>query len=504
MRDYWIPCAAAAIGSILLTPLARALALRCNAVDRPDGKRKLHRHPVPCWGGIAVYLALVLGLISARWLSPIGDDRLPGLALVLGVAAGVVCIFGCIDDRWNLSGRFKLLLQVAAVLPVVVGGYTVQRVVAFGYPIELGWLGVPVTIFWLVGCINALNLLDGMDGLASVVGATTGITLALVALSAGQEHVALLAMILAGALAGFLVYNLPPASIFLGDSGSMVIGLVVGLLGIQGAMKTSATLSITAPAVVMSIPMLDTVLAIVRRELTGQRFFTPDRGHIHHRLLDRGLSNWQALCMIGALCLTTGAAATAATIFSNDALAWITLACLIVLLVRSQWFGHHELSLVKLAIAAALGGVVGRLIAMARLRRPVFDERLTRLPFEESWSRLTGEARRAGAAHVRATFGRKGEPHRSRDWFGEAVTPAADRQWSMEIAVTDRDGAFCQLSIGGLEDDNPRQWWGMARLLRLVARHWASDPERFSRARATEAETPAPRHAHDQSRRAAA
>jgi len=135
-----------------------------------------------------------------------------------------------IDDRFNLPSRIKLALQILSVLPIVMLGYYVDRVVAFGCPIMLGWLGIPLTILWLVGCINALNLIDGMDGLASIIGLSTAAMLGVIAASLQQDHVAAMAIILAASLR-ILIYNLPPASIFLGDSGSMVIGLSVGLLG---------------------------------------------------------------------------------------------------------------------------------------------------------------------------------------------------------------------------------------------------------------------------------
>ena len=150
------------------------------------------------------------------------------------IAAGFVCFVGSIDDRFNLPSRIKLALQIVSVLPIVLLGYYVDRIVAFGCPIELGWLGIPLTILWLVGCINALNLIDGMDGLASIIGLSTAAMLGVIAANQGHDHVAAMAIVLAASLAGFLIYNLPPASIFLGDSGSMVIGLTVGLLGIQG------------------------------------------------------------------------------------------------------------------------------------------------------------------------------------------------------------------------------------------------------------------------------
>ncbi len=345
--------------SLLLTAVVRALARRLAIVDRPDGMRKLHPRPVPLWGGVGVYVATVLGLLAIR-LGARGTPQFIELSNAWIIAAGFVCFVGGIDDRFNLRSRVKLLLQIVSVLPIVMLGYYVDRIVAFGCPIVLGWLGIPLTILWLVGCINALNLIDGMDGLASIIGLSTAAMLGVIAASQQQSHVAAMAIVLAAALAGFLVYNLPPASIFLGDSGSMVIGLSVGLLGMQGSLKTSATLAITAPAVVMTLPMFDIVAAIVRRTLNGRPFDMPDRQHIHHRLLDRGWNPWQVLCLLGALCLTTGAAATAATIFRLDALAWIAAMSLVVLMIRLRLFGHDEFALAKkVAVRAMKSGITG-------------------------------------------------------------------------------------------------------------------------------------------------
>ena len=250
--------------SLVLTAAIRAAAGKFGVVDRPDGKRKLHDQPVPLWGGVAVYAATAIGLALA--LLGAGDTPLLRLSGLWMVAAGIVCLVGGIDDCFELSPRVKLALQVVSVLPIVCCGYYVDRIVVFGWAIELGWVGVPLTVLWLLGCINALNLLDGMDGLASIVGLSTAGMMGMIAANLGHTDVAAMAMILAAALAGFLVYNLPPASVFLGDSGSMVIGLSVGMLGMQGTLKTSATLAITAPAVVMTLPLFDVVAAIVRRQ----------------------------------------------------------------------------------------------------------------------------------------------------------------------------------------------------------------------------------------------
>jgi GT2 family glycosyltransferase len=212
---------------------------------------------------------------------------------------------------------------------------------------------------WLLGCINALNLIDGMDGLASMIGLSIAVMVGIIALGTGNPHVSVVALLLAGGLAGFLVYNRPPASIFLGDSGSTMIGLCIGILGIQGSVKTSATLAITAPAVVMTLPMFDVLLAVVRRRLTGRPIELGDRQHIHHRLLDRGLSPWQVLCVIVAFCLATGAAAAAAVALRMDALAWVAATALVALMVRLRLFGNHELRLIRHSLRH---GFVGRVL----------------------------------------------------------------------------------------------------------------------------------------------
>ncbi len=382
----------ALVSALGLTAAVRRLTERWGVVDRPDGQRKLHSRPVSLCGGLAVWLAVVAGLLAANQWSPAAGAALKELTIVTVLAAGIVCLFGVIDDCWNLTARSKLLLQTAAVLPIVAFGHWFDRLVIFGWPIELGYAGVPLTVLWLLACINALNLLDGMDGLAAMVGMITAGMMGLIAHYMGHPHVVVIAVVLAGALAGFLVHNLPPARIFLGDSGSMVIGLIVGVLGIQGAMKTSATVAITVPAAVMSLPMLDTLLAIVRRKLTGRCLCAADREHIHHRLLERGMSQWQTLGLIGGLCLLTSGAAVAASIWRRDVLAWITVVFVVVLMVRLRLFGHHEAALLGKALVRWLVAAAGRLAAASLGPPAPRRASLERLSLEEAWHRLVALA----------------------------------------------------------------------------------------------------------------
>jgi UDP-GlcNAc:undecaprenyl-phosphate/decaprenyl-phosphate GlcNAc-1-phosphate transferase len=481
------------VASLLLTAGVRAVARRYGIVDRPDGKRKLHGCPTPLWGGVAVYAATVLGLLAVR-LSSVGSARFAELSNAWIIAAGFVCFVGSIDDRFNLPSRIKLALQIVSVLPIVALGYYVNRVVAFGCPIELGWLGIPLTILWLVGCINALNLIDGMDGLASIIGLSTAAMLGVIAANQGQHHVAAMSIILAASLAGFLIYNLPPASIFLGDSGSMVIGLSIGLLGIQGSLKTSATLAITAPAVVMTLPMFDIVAAIVRRKLTGRRFDAPDRLHIHHRLLDRGWTPWQVLCLLGALCLTTGAAATAATIFRRDALAWIAAMSLVVLMIRLRLFGHDEFALVKHAAVRTVkscleigGRIAGKLSApQSRLGRAGLKQLVDRalvpeahMSSPELWELLLVSLHAWDVRQIEFRSRLDGRPRQIR-WI-DPDAPVDERcHWSLSVSMPGGEGEICELSAAAIEAVTRQdELAALTSLLTAFGTHFAAHTEQL-------------------------
>ena len=493
MNSLMLTSAVAFGASLLLTAVVRVVARRWDIVDRPDGKRKLHGRPVPRWGGMAVYGATVLGLLAFR-LGAGGAGEFTKLSSAWIIAAGFVCFVGSVDDRFNLPSRVKLTLQIVSVLPIVMLGYYVDRVVAFGYPIELGWFGIPLTILWLVGCINALNLIDGMDGLASIIGLSTAAMLGVIAANQGQHHVAAMAIALAASLTGFLIYNLPPASIFLGDSGSMVIGLSVGLLGIQGSLKTSATLAITAPAVVMTLPMFDIVAAIVRRKLTGRRFDAPDRLHIHHRLLDRGWTPWQVLCLLGALCLTTGAAATAATIFRLDALAWIAAMSLIVLMIRLRLFGHDEFALLKRAAVQSAKSYIdawGRFVyrlglaesgnSRSRLNA-VVDRALSpesHVSTPELWNLLLRNLRAWRIRQVEFCSSLDNQPRRLR-WI-DPLAPGDERcHWSLSVSLPDGSGEIYRLSAAAVAPVTLQsELDALTLLLSTFGTHFAAHAEQF-------------------------
>jgi UDP-GlcNAc:undecaprenyl-phosphate GlcNAc-1-phosphate transferase len=332
--------------ALVLTPAARALARQLGVVDRPDGVRKLQQRPTALLGGVAVYGSLLVGL--AAWQGPPVHD---GLLSAAALCLGLLCAIGVCDDVLGLRAGQKFLAQLIAVAPVVCGGYGITRVGFLGAQIELGWMGPVLTAFWLTACINAINLIDGVDALASTTAAGVALCTAGVSLLAGGFVDVVGCAALIGALAGFLVYNRPPASIYLGDAGSLMVGAALGLLTLRAATGAGQCTSLPLMLMLMAVPLGDTCLAILRRWLSGQGIWRADRGHIHHRLLERGFSVGQLLATVAGVCLLTGGIALLTRWVELEGFGVAALGVLAVALVQARLMGHHEWSLVKQAVA---------------------------------------------------------------------------------------------------------------------------------------------------------
>jgi len=276
--------------ALVLTPLCRNLFRRWGVVDHPDSGRRMHVRPVPRVGGIAI-VGAYLGAFAVLLVSPLSAGRMvvEGLPLAwkLFPAAAAVFALGLIDDLRGLKSWQKFAGQTIAACMAMWGGVQVTGVAGLSVP---PWLGLPLTLLWLVGCSNAFNLIDGVDGLGAGAGLFATVTILLGALLHGNVALALATVPLAGALLGFLRYNFNPASIFLGDSGSLTVGFLLGCYGVLWAQKSTTMLGMTAPLMALGVPLLDTGIAIVRRFLRHQPIFEADAGHIHHRLLARGLT----------------------------------------------------------------------------------------------------------------------------------------------------------------------------------------------------------------------
>ena len=340
---------AAGLISAAITPVVRRLATRYDLIDRPDAHRKLHREPIPLGGGISILIAMLTVLLLVALMTDIVDSALlPPIARILSFTIAGICIVavGVIDDRFHLRGRQKLLGQFAAAGALVAGGLVVRSIHLFSVDVELGIFAIPFTLFWLVGAINALNLIDGIDGLATSVGIVLSVTIGVMAWMNGHYYAALVVACMAGALAGFLRFNFPPATIFLGDSGSMLIGLTLGAMAIRSSIKGPTTVALAAPVAVWAIPILDSLAAIVRRKLTGRSVYATDRGHLHHCLMEKFGSPRRTLAWIVSCCVVTSLGALATVQGNSDLYALLSIAAVASVLVTTRLFGHAEARLV--------------------------------------------------------------------------------------------------------------------------------------------------------------
>ncbi|HXW76358.1 MAG TPA: MraY family glycosyltransferase [Candidatus Eremiobacteraceae bacterium] len=323
--NIWWLCAAtfalAAAACALATPLVRRMAFAVGVFDEPDGDRRVHAHPTPRLGGIAIYLGFMLALFTVLNIALTHATEIrkyltnADLAHVIGLLFGGTLMLGVglWDDIMTMSPRRKLLAQlVVAAIAVVLYGFTIidVQVPKFGY-LDLAWFAIPFSLFWYLGMVNAINFLDGLDGLAAGVTLIASLTLILVSVWHNQYLVAITMCALAGAVAGFLPFNYNPARIFMGDGGSLFIGFVLASAAVMGTEKKAVAISLIIPLLVLALPILDTAAAIWRRARKGAPLFAADRGHVHHQLLDLGLSPRQAVNLIYVVCGLLGVLALA-------------------------------------------------------------------------------------------------------------------------------------------------------------------------------------------------
>ena len=460
---------------LILTPLAGRLARAWGLVDRPDGRRKIHDRATPLAGGLAVLLSTAAAVAGAMFLlpNPFAEPLHEQGWFLLGLLLGTVFIaaVGVVDDLGLLRSRYKLFGQILAALVVIASGVCVDRLKVFGFEFDLGLLAVPFTLLWLLAAVNSLNLIDGMDGLLGSIGVIVSLTLAALAALTGGGATVVVPVALAGALLGFLRYNLPPASIFLGDCGSMVVGLILGTLAIRGGLKAPATIVLSAPTVLLTLPLFDTTAAIIRRKLTGRSIYTTDRGHLHHCLLRRGLSRPRVLLLVSAFCLATGCGVLASRAFNNDLFAILTGAAVVGVLIVTRLFGHAEARLIQLRL---LG--LGSALLRPRDGRPAHQQEV-RLQGTVDWTRLweplTAEAARHNvrALHLDVNAPALHEGYHARwDRFDPELEGATE--WRAEIPLTLQGQDVGRVAIAGPGDAEP-VWMKLAAFSELVERFTA-------------------------------
>ncbi|HLK62879.1 MAG TPA: MraY family glycosyltransferase [Bryobacteraceae bacterium] len=422
----------------LLTPLCTKAACRLGLVDRPDGHRKLHHNPIPRVGGIAIALAYTLSfsilLIFAHRDGRIVADNM-SLVWRLFPAAGIVFATGLLDDLITLTSWQKLLGNFAgaawaywAGVRIVVGGHTSH------------WWSLPLTLLWLAACTNAFNLIDGLDGLAAGIGFLATLTILLGGLIQGNFALAVATIPLAGALIGFLRYNLNPASIFLGDCGSLLIGFLLGCFGVIWSQKSATLLGMAAPLLAMTVPVLDVALSIARRYMRQQPIFKADTGHVHHRLLAMGLGPRHVALILYAV----GGLGAACSLLQG--LTGVRFGgAAIVLFSVVVWFGVRRLKYVEFGVAHRMlkTGEFRRLLK-ANIRLQMFQEAVARSASgEECWPIIQEACRDFGFTSVQLHVGNQ--------WFEETFVRhprrSDDDDWSVRIELSRGDYAIVRHAV---------------------------------------------------------
>lgn len=298
-----IALAVAMVISFIVTPIVKAFAQKVNAMDVPKDDRRVHDHPIPRMGGLAILIGFLVSVLLFVNIT----------RQVRGIILGAIVISCCgiVDDIMPLKAWVKLIVQIAAAVLAVAHGVVVEiisnpNIMGETEYFFLGILSVPITIIWIVAVTNAVNLIDGLDGLACGVSAISSMTMLVVALSVSEGNVAIMLAALTGACLGFIPYNLNPAKIFMGDTGALLLGYVLATVSCIGFFKFYAIISFFVPVLALALPLFDTTFAILRRLMHGQNPMTPDRGHLHHKLLDMGLNQKQAVAILYSISAVLG------------------------------------------------------------------------------------------------------------------------------------------------------------------------------------------------------
>ena len=304
-REIFISCVIAFCLSLLMTPFVRQLAFRIGAIDVPKDERRVHKKPIARIGGLAiiasVIVTLAVNLVLANkisWNFAVGKNS---IGVILGCA--IIVVMGILDDIRPQDAKVKLICQIIASLLVVL--LSDIRVMAISNPFsESGvlvlnyYVSCFVTAFWIVGITNAINLIDGLDGLAAGVSTISYISIFFVSIILKDVRTSMMAIILAGSVLGFLPYNFNPAKIFMGDTGSTFLGFTLAIISVSGTLKACTAISIVIPVLILGLPLFDTTFAILRRFFSGRPIMEADRGHIHHKLMDMGLSQKQVVLLM--------------------------------------------------------------------------------------------------------------------------------------------------------------------------------------------------------------
>ncbi len=342
MSLYFWAFAVALLVSLFVMPAVILLAEKTGAMDAPNA-RKVHKKPIPRIGGLGIYAGFMAAIIFVALKFGLDGEQFRETVGLL-VSGSIIVGIGLVDDYKNLPAKLKLLGQIFAAMVLVFGfGVRIDFVTdPFGDYIYLEQIAIPATLFWLDGLTNTVNLIEGLDGLAAGVAAIASVTILLIALEQNFVLVAVLTAALAGAAVGFLRYNFHPAKIFMGDTGSMFLGFMIAGISVTGAVKSVVAIALVVPIFALGLPILDTTFAIVRRLRGGVPIFKPDKGHLHHRLLNVGFTQRQAVLLMYVISALLGLSAIALT-----AVSYQTAALILFIVVVAIVYGVKKLGIAR-------------------------------------------------------------------------------------------------------------------------------------------------------------
>ena len=325
----------ALVVSFLMTPVVKSFAYKVGAIDVPKDARRMHHKPIPRLGGLAIFAGFMVSILLFV------DIRLnPQMQSIL-LGAVIIVVLGVVDDIMALPAKLKFVVQIAAALIPALNGVSIQalsnpNIFSGNAYWVLDWLSIPITVLWIVGITNAVNLIDGLDGLANGVSAISAATVLVIALICSETQVAIVMAALVGACVGFLPYNLNPAKMFMGDTGATFLGFILATMSIQGLFKFYAVISFAVPFLILGLPIFDTAFAMIRRVAHGQSPMHADRGHIHHRLIDMGLNQKQAVATLYVISAILGLSAVVLTTSGEGRAMLLFLVLCIVAVVAAR------------------------------------------------------------------------------------------------------------------------------------------------------------------------
>lgn len=342
MNNIFVIVLVTVVASLILTPLVIKFAVRFGAVDIPKDNRRVHNKPIPLLGGLVIYGSFLLGLFLRK-----GPISLYQVGILSG--ATIIVVGGVIDDLKELKPALKASFQIMAALCLILSGTEITSITnpfsgANPY-IQISIFAFPLTMLWIIGVTNAFNFIDGLDGLSAGIAFISSCTLFIIAILNNRYEAAVLTAILGGSVLGFLPYNFNPAAIFMGDTGAQLVGFLLAAISIEGTIKSATAFAIAIPILALGLPIYDTLFAMIRRKINGKPMSQADRGHLHHRLLDMGLSQKEAVIFMYIISAIFGGISIIAMQLS-DQRAYFLVTAVIIIVTFIAWrygvFKHKE------------------------------------------------------------------------------------------------------------------------------------------------------------------